>query len=330
MSSGKNCLESVEKKDSCSVSKQHLNERKTHHLHHHPENQTALFWALLLTAGFGLIEFIAGLWSGSLALISDAGHMATDAASLFLAWIAVWFMKRPASEKLSFGYLRAEVLAAFINALAMGVLIGVICWEALSRFIEPHSVAGKTVLEIGVFGLIVNLFVLFILQGKHTSVHELNRRAALLHVVGDALGSIAAIVSGIVILTTGWILIDPILSIFICLLLARSTWNLLRESIWVLMEGVPRGIDYMAVSNALQAIAGVKGIHDLHIWSMAPMQPAISAHIKVADLNHWTEILLASQTLLRQNFGIDHITLQPELNSVMVTDNHCACPINKV
>lgn len=284
--------------------------------HYQSRSRKAMFFALLLTGGFGLVEFAGGLWSGSLALISDAGHMATDAASLFLAWLALWFVRRPASEKLSFGYQRAEVLAAFVNALAMGALIGAICWEAVLRLQEPHAVAGKTVLGIAAVGFLINLLVLWILHDKQAPAHELNRRAAVLHAVGDLLGSVAAMISGAAVMLTGWTLIDPLLSLFVCALLARSTWALLRESTLVLMEGVPQGINYTAVGEALQAIHGVVGVHDLHIWSMAPAQPALSAHIQVMEMTQWGEILTACQTMLRKQFGIDHMTLQPEAATI--------------
>lgn len=296
-----------------------------HPHHYQSRSRKAMFFALLLTGGFGLVEFVGGLWSGSLALISDAGHMATDAASLFLAWIALWFVRRPASEKLSFGYLRAEVLAAFVNALAMGVLIGAICWEAILRLQEPHAVAGQTVLWIAAVGLLINLLVLWVLHDPKAATHppnnELNRRAAVLHVIGDLLGSAAAMLSGAAIMLTGWTWVDPLLSLFVCALLARSTWSLLRESTIVLMEGVPPGIDYLAVGDALQAVEGVVGVHDLHIWSMAAAQPALSAHVKVQDMTRWVEILSVSQVMLRQRFGIDHMTLQPE--AALQATNSC-------
>ncbi len=284
----------------------------SHPHHYQPRSRKALFCALLLTAGFGLVEFAGGLWAGSLALISDAGHMATDAASLLLGWIALLFVNRPASRNLSFGYLRAEVLAAFVNALAMATLIGVIVWEAAHRMLVPQPVAGGAVTVIAACGLLVNLLVLWVLHDRNTPAHELNRRAASLHVIGDMFGSLAAIVAGVVIQTTGWMLIDPLLSLFVCVLLARSTWNLLRESALVLMEGVPQQIDYDAVGDALLAIPGVTEVHDLHIWSMAPGQPALSAHVRVADMQQWAGILEVSRSMLRQQFGIDHMTLQPE------------------
>ncbi|TAK92188.1 MAG: cation transporter [Burkholderiaceae bacterium] len=295
----------------------HAHHRHEHgdaaHPHHYqPRSRRALFLALLLTAGFGVVEFAGGLWANSLALLSDAGHMATDAASLLLACIALLFVNRPASRQLSFGYLRAEVLAAFVNALAMATLIGVIVWEAIHRMFAPHTVAGFTVTTIAAVGLLVNLLVLWVLRDPDAPAHELNRRVATLHVMGDLFGSVAAVVAGVVIQTTGWMLIDPLLSLFVCALLAKSTWNLLRESALVLMEGVPQHIDYDAVGDALQEIAGVTNVHDLHIWSMAPGQPALSAHIKVADMQQWVEILEASRAMLRQRFNIDHMTLQPE------------------
>jgi cobalt-zinc-cadmium efflux system protein len=222
----------------------------------------ALWTALLLTGGFAAIEALAGIFAGSLALISDAGHMVTDAASFVIALIAAAVATRGPSRRASYGYARAEVLAAFVNALAMLALIVWIAVEAVQRLLAPVPVAGPTVMVVAAIGLAVNLIVAGMLSRGASGI---NARGALLHVVGDLMGSVAALVAGAVIHRTGWMPIDPILSLVVALLILRSTLALLRESTGVLLEGVPGHVSYEAVGRALAAIPGVTGVHDLHV-----------------------------------------------------------------
>lgn len=283
--------------------------------HHHAASGShaaargALVLALVLTAGYAVVEAIAGWFAGSLALLSDAGHMVTDAASLGLALFAHAYASRPPTARASFGHGRAEVLAAFVNAIAMLAIVVAIAVEAVHRLLAPQPVAGGTVLGVAIVGLLVNLFVAWRLSGASGSV---NARAALLHVMGDLLGSVAAIVAGGVIVATGWTPIDPILSIVVALLILRSTWRLLRQTTGVLMERVPSHLDYAAIGRSLAAIPGVRDVHDLHVWSMGAGEVSLSAHMGVASGDAWPAVLAAAQRQLRERYGIRHVTLQPD------------------
>jgi cobalt-zinc-cadmium efflux system protein len=273
----------------------------------------ALVIALALTGGFAVVEAIGGVVAGSLALVSDAGHMATDAASLVVALIAQSLAGRPPSQRASYGYARAEVLAAFVNALAMLVLVVWIAVEAVSRLLSPVPVSGPLVMGIALAGMAMNVVVAWLLARSGGGI---NARGALLHVFGDLLGSLAAVTAGAVIYFTGWTPIDPILSIVVAMLILRSTLALLRESSGVLMERVPAGLSYESVGKALAALPGVTGIHDLHIWGMSAERPALSAHVTLGDAASWPRVLASAQRLLAKDFGIDHVTLQPSWPSI--------------
>ena len=282
------------------------------HVHHHlghDSNSKTLIVALLLTLGFAGVEVVAGFWSGSLALLSDAAHMVTDASSLGLAAAAAWLARRPPSLQHSYGLVRAEVLAALINSLAMLVLIAFIVYEVIQRFSTPQPVAGATVIAVAVIGLVVNLIVAWTL---HHGEQTLNSRAALLHVLGDALGSVAAITAGIVIVATGWTPIDPLLSLFVAVLIGISALRLLREVVHVLMEGVPLNIKLEAVGHDLAALPGVLRVHDLHVWTLSSGTLALSAHLEIRNLSGWPALLEAARQTLAARHGIRHVTLQPE------------------
>ncbi|MEO7497907.1 MAG: cation diffusion facilitator family transporter [Massilia sp.] len=294
------------------------------HLHEHHEgdakhvhvsearSQSALAVALGLTLLFAVIEVVTGFMSNSLALISDAGHMVTDAAALGLALLAQMIAKRPPSARHSFGFGRAEALAAFVNSLALLALVAWIVSEAVRRLVHPQPVEGATVLVVAAIGLAINLVVAWVLS---RDAQNMNTRAALLNVMGDLLGSIAAIAAGAIIYFTGWVRIDPILSIFVSLLILKSTVGILRESYHFLMEAVPAQIDYLKVGADLARIDGVQSVHDLHVWDMSPGQPALIGHLEIASLEQWPAILRAVNAMLLDKHGIDHVTLQPELPS---------------
>jgi cobalt-zinc-cadmium efflux system protein len=269
-----------------------------------------LGWAVALTLGFAGVEAVSGFLANSLALISDAGHMVTDAAALGLALLAQLIAKRPPSARYSFGYGRAEALAAFVNGLLMLGVVGWIVFEAVQRFSAPQQVQGGMVFVVAGIGLCVNLAVAWVLSHDKKSM---NTRAALVHVMGDLLGSVAALVAGAVIWYTGWMQIDPLLSILVSLLILKSTVDILRESYHHLMEGVPGQIDYLQVGADLEQVAGVESVHDLHVWSMSPGQPALIGHIEVRDLQDWPAILAGIKAMLLARHGIDHVTLQAEL-----------------
>ena len=295
-----------------------LRERPMPSHHHHParphdtvrtaaRERRALRIAVALTIGFALVEAVGGWLAGSLALFADAGHMVTDAAALGIALLAQHVARLPPSRRATYGYARAEVIAAFINALLMLAVVVGISVEAVRRLLAPSPVAGGMVMVIAGVGLLVNMFAAWSLSHGHS----LNSRAALLHVSGDMLGSVAAIVAGAVVASTGWMPIDPILSLLVAVLVLRSTWLLLKASTHVLMEGVPAHLSYEDIGRALTRVPGVAAVHDLHVWQMASDRTALSAHLLIRDANAWPQILLAAQRLLADRYRIDHVTLQP-------------------
>lgn len=256
-----------------------------------------------------MVEAIGGWWTGSLALLGDAGHMVSDALALALAWLGSWVARKPATRKHNFGLVRAEVIVALVNSLLMLAVIAGIIYEAVHRLAEPQPVQGGEVMLIAFIGMLINIVVAWMLHSGH---HSLNSRAALLHVLGDLLGSVAAVVAGAVIYFTGWMPIDPILSIFIAVLILVSTLRLLNEVLHVLMEGVPRHIDIQAVEHALTATAKVREIHHLHIWALSSEKTALSAHVVLEDMRDWHPVLSDLRHMLHERFNIGHVTLQPE------------------
>ena len=281
------------------------------HLGHQRTNKPGLRTlglAFVLTAFFGVVELLGGLFSGSLALISDAGHMATDATALLIALGAQFIARRPPSVSFSYGYGRIEALAAFVNGLS---LLALTCWiviEAFSRFEEPHAIQSTTLILIAAVGLLINLLVAWVLSRDK---HDLNTGAALAHVWGDLLGSFAALMSGFALLAGAPVWVDPLLSLVICTLIFRSAWGVCRSSFQILMEGVPHQVDLTKVISVVLSIHGVKEIHNLHVWELAPGQVALTAHLQVESMTMWPEMLeLLSRSL--QQLGIDHMTIQPE------------------
>ena len=259
--------------------------------------------------GFAALEAVGGWWTGSLALLSDAGHMLTDGAALALAAGAAWIARRPPSERHSYGLGRAEVLAALVNALAMLAIAGTIGYETLLRWQAPLPVKGGAAALIALAGLALNVVIL---QRLAPHRHDLNTRAAMLHVLGDALGSAAALASGLVILLTGWLRADAAASALICLLIAVSAVQLTRESLHALMEGVPRGLSVEAIGLEMARVEGVLSVHDLHVWMLSGSRTALSAHVVVSQIHQWDRTLGALQRCLHEKFGIEHVTLQPE------------------
>ncbi|WP_445358859.1 cation diffusion facilitator family transporter [Microbulbifer sp. ANSA005] len=281
------------------------------HVHHRTGNGALrpLIIALVLTLSFSIVEAIGGWLSGSLALLGDAAHMLTDTFALALGAIAAVLAKKPADRELSFGWGRAEVLAAVTNGLIMLLIVVGISFMATDRLRNPQPVHGSTVMLIAAMGLLINILAAWVLlKGERT----LNIRGALLHVMGDMLGSVAALASGAVIYFTGWVPIDPLLSLLICLLILVSCVRLLRDAIDVLMERVPRELSLPVVGETLAAVTGVRSVHDLHIWRLDSSTISLSAHIVVDDLQAWPSVLERLRETLVKRFDIDHITLQPE------------------
>jgi len=274
-----------------------------------PDARAGLALATLLTLGYAAVEAGVGLWADSLALVADAGHMVNDAGALALAAAAAWFAKRPASRLHSYGFGRAEFIAALANSVGLLVLVAWLAVSAVRRLQDPQPVAGEAVSVTAALGLAVNIFVAWLLSrgGKN-----LNTRAALLHVAGDLLGSVAALIAGVVITFTGWMPIDPLLSLVIAALIVVSSLRLLREALHGLMEGVPLDLSLEEIGRAIASVPGVVSVHDLHVWSVAPDKPMLSAHVMVKDLQRWENVLAGSRALLLERYGIEHITLQPE------------------
>ncbi len=288
-------------------------ETHTHHHLGHSGSSRKLIIALLLTLGFAGVEAGAGWLSGSLALLADAGHMVTDSSALGLAAAAAWLARRPPSFNHSYGLVRAEVLAALFNSLLMLVLIGFIVSEAIDRMGTPRDITGGTVVVVAVIGLAVNLLVAWVLSRGETTM---NSRAALLHVLGDALGSVAAITAGVVVVTTGWTPIDPLLSLFVAALILVAALRLLRDVLHVLMEGVPKNIRLDVVGHDLASLDGVLHVHDLHVWTLSSGTIALSAHLELRDMADWPTLLAAARRTMDERHGIRHVTLQPEVAPV--------------
>ena len=279
------------------------------HHQHHVGAGPRLLWALVLTLAFAGVEAMAGFWSGSLALLGDAGHMVTDSASLGLAAVATWLARRPPSKNHTYGLGRVEAIAALANVIFMLVVIVFITAAAINRFLEPGPIDGQTVTLVALIGLIVNIGVAWLLMhGEQT----MNTRGALLHVMGDLFGSLAALASGAVVLMTGWTPIDPLLSLLICVLILISSARLLREILRALLEGTPAHLSVEQIGYCLATVPGVRSVHDLHIWTLTSSRPLLSAHLIVESLELWPTILAAAKHVLAER-GITHVTLQPEL-----------------
>lgn len=277
---------------------------------HRKDSRKTLFIALLLTGGFAVVEFVGGWLSHSLALIGDAGHMTTDAMALGLGMVAAIISRKGATERYTFGLRRAEVLGALLNVLFMYGLITVIAYEAIQRLNNPAPVGGLVVMGVAAAGLVINLWVFRML---HAGERTLNTRAALLHVAGDLLGSVSALIAGAVIWRTGWYPIDPILSLLICALIALSSTRLLLESVHLVMEGVPSRLSVDAIRHALlNSHPDVRGVHDLHVWQVSSDMTSLTAHVEVAARTSPAPVLEALRTTSEKDFGIRHVTFQLE------------------
>ena len=272
------------------------------------QQRRSLLIVLLMTGTFMVIEVIGGLLTQSLALLADAGHMLTDVAALGLSAFAMWMAARPSTPEKSYGYHRAEILAAVTNAVVLLLLAIWILYEAYRRVFEPPHVLGVPMLLIGLVGLAVNVASMKLLD--HESASSLNIRSAYLEVLSDAISSVGVILGGVTIWLTGWFLIDPLLSAGISVFIVWRTWALLTQAVHVLMEGVPTRLDAKEVGQAMAGVPGVKGIHDLHIWTITSGLDALSAHVVVPVGEDRDEVLGRLQQLLRDRCGIDHVTLQ--------------------
>jgi cobalt-zinc-cadmium efflux system protein len=281
--------------------------------HAHTEgNVKRLQIALLLTGTFMIVEVIGGILSGSLALLADAGHMLTDTMALALAALAFRVSSRPADSKRSYGYQRFQILAAFINGLTLLVVVGWILFEAVRRLMSPPEVMGPMMLAVASAGLLVNIFAFIVLHGGDKE--NMNIQGATLHVAGDLLGSVAAIVAAIVIIYTAWMPIDPILSILVALLILRSAWHLLKRSAHILLEGAPEWLDQDRMQKRLiERIPAVNSIHHVHVWGLTPQHLMLTMHVALTDNPpEPTAVVRRVKNVLREDFGISHSTIEIE------------------
>ena len=283
------------------------------HDHAHPSHQQRLRWALVLTALFFVAEVVGGVISNSLALLADAGHMFTDIGALSLSLFVAWFSRQPAAPEKTYGYLRWEILAALLNGAVLLLVSGVIVWEAIARLQSPEPLQGGIMLTVAIGGLLVNTASAFILHPAHS--HSLNARGAYLHVLGDLFGSVGTVIAAVVVRSTGWLAADPIASIVVTLLVIRSAWRLVRESVNVLLEATPAHISLGRVREGLQAIGGIESVHDLHVWTVTSGMVAMSAHAVVREPGENQKVLEAAVEAM-QRLGISHVTLQVERDSI--------------
>lgn len=292
------------------------------HQHSHPADKgRVLVWSLIATLTFVVVEFLAGLQAHSLSLVSDAGHNFTDALALLLAWFGVYFGRKPPDENRTYGYHRAGVLAAFINALSLLLLAGYILYESYRRWLAPQAVDEGTMLGIATLGLVLNGAIMWGLRSERG--HNVNVRSAWAHMFGDALSSVGIIAGAIVIHYTGWQRTDPLLSGLIGCLIVWTAWDIIKETLNILLEGLPRGLDLHHVSAAMRRVPDVLDVHDVHIWSLGSNTHALSCHVRIADVppSESDSILQDLNRVLGEQFSIWHTTVQFE-------HMNCAgCPI---
>ena len=269
-----------------------------------------------LTAAFLVVEVLGALFTGSLALLADAGHMLTDVGGLALALFAIWIAARPPTPAKTYGYYRAEILAALVNALLLLAVAGAILVEAYRRLRAPPDVLGGPMLAVAIVGLAANLACAWLLHADAGS--SLNVRGAYLHVLGDALSSVGVVVAALAVVATGWALADPLASAAIALIILPRTWGLLRQAVNVLLEGTPTHLDLAEVEAALVRVDGVRRVHDLHVWTLTSGREAMSAHVVVADVGESDRLLRELHAVLHARFGIDHTTVQLETEPPVV------------
>lgn len=294
-----------------------------HHHHHHghghlearhrrEENKKGLVIALSITVGIMLLEFFGVLITNSLALLSDAGHMLSDAGSLALSLAAMWFALKPPSPRKTYGFYRFEILAALFNGATLFIIAGFIVWEAVERFLEPPRVAGEAMVAIAAVGLLANLASAWFLVHKGDVEGNVNLRSAYLHVIGDALGSAGAIIGGIAMLLFSWYWADPLVSVLVALLILKSAWGILNQATHILMEGTPATIDHEEVGRTLRSIPGVRDVHDLHIWTITSGLDSLSCHLLIEDDCDCQTILQEAIRRIEEKFQIRHTTIQVE------------------
>jgi cobalt-zinc-cadmium efflux system protein len=297
----------------------HAHEAGALHAHSHGEGVRRLRIALVLTSVFLIAEVVGGFLSNSLALLADAGHMLTDVAALGLSLFVAWFSRRPETDRRTYGYLRLEILAAFINGATLLALSVWILIEAILRFRNPEPISGGLMLLVAVIGLLVNLGAAWTLHPSQGG--SINIRGAYLHVLSDLLGSVGTVAAALLVRYTGWLVADPIASVFVTILIIRGAWRLVRESVDVLLESTPSHISLGAVRAQLEAIPGVESVHDLHVWTVTSNHIAMSAHAIVREPERQQHVLEHALDAMRL-FGIHHVTIQLERQEMYEREMH--------
>jgi cation diffusion facilitator family transporter len=295
---------------------QHHSHDNEHGSHSHgvsrERNIKGLAIALVTTVIIMVLEFFGGLTTNSLALLSDSGHMLSDVSSLALSLVAMWFAAKPPSPQKTYGFYRFEILAALMNGIALFIIAGFIIWEAYQRFFAPPTVSSWLMMTIAAIGLLANLFSAWVLTRQGDVKENVNVRSAYLHVLGDALGSVGAIVAGIVMAAFSWYIADPIISVVVAILILKSAWGVIDESIHILMEGTPLTVDSDEVKQVLLQIPGVKSIHDLHIWTVTSGIDSLTCHLVIDNDQDSQSILQQAIMRIEEQFSIQHTTLQIE------------------
>lgn len=305
------------------------NQKHTHnhshggHSHNYAANKKALTFSFILIAVYMVVEFIGGFITNSLALLSDAGHMLSDAAALGLSLSALVFGARAATPSKTYGFMRFEILAALLNGLVLMVIAVFIFKEAIERLSTPPNVIGEGMMIISFIGLVVNIIVAWILHSQASSKENLNVRSAFLHVIGDLLGSVGAIIAALLIIFFDWYIADPIASMIVSVLVLYSGWNVLRESVNILMEAKPADIDSDKVIAALRSINGVEDVHDLHIWMITSDYSAMTVHLRTGSNADRDVILEESKLKINKEFGIKHVTIQIEGRDLCLSEDIC-------
>lgn len=290
----------------------HDHDHGHHYSHAREGNKKGLAIAFIITAGIMLLEFFGGLLTNSLALLADSGHMLSDAGSLALSLVAIWFAARAASPKKTYGYYRFEILAALFNGGTLFVIAGMIVYHAYGRFFEPQTVASGSMIIIAFIGLAANLLSAWFLISKGDVKDNVNLRSAYLHVLGDALGSVGAIIAGIVMYFFDWYVADPIISVVVALLILKGAWGIIKQTIHILMEGTPITINQQEVKQTLEAIEGVINVHDLHVWTITSGLDSLTCHLLIEDNQDEQRILQQAIQQIEKQFKIMHTTIQIE------------------
>ncbi len=297
-----------------------------HHGHHSGKSGRTLIWSFVATAAFVVFEFVAGVRSHSLALISDSAHNLTDALALLLAWFAIYIQRKPADASRTFGYHRAGVLAAFVNALSLVAFSIWVVYECWLRMLDPQPVNEGAMLWVAGAAIILNGSIMLGLHGDH----DLNTRGAYVHMLGDLLGAVAIVAGALAIRFTGWTRIDPLLSLAIAVLVVWTAWDVIRESLNILLEGLPRGVDLNEVCSAMRGVEGVLDVHDVHVWSLGSSSRALSCHVLIDDMppSQSQGILNQLNCLLGERFHLHHNTMQFEHVGCAIADTGCVIPDN--